>query len=391
MWKPRLTVEGLSLAALVLAVVTIAALSAVALTASSKLNRTNELLLVMQRVISSLESIRLNAVYVDTGEQNFVITGDASTLAPFLEGGVEMQAEIAYLEDKRQLLKQLDLQYDDLRVSIDQLVDAQRKIIDARKQSGFNAAREMVQTGIDRVLQEKVTRLVSAMLFDARRSMDRLAEDQIQFADNVKTGTVALISSSGIVLLLLFFAVRKLNYDQRLARAKITHAATHDSLTGLPNRAAIIEQLDTRLADPDTERALGGFGLMLLDLDGFKAVNDTMGHDAGDELLKLVSARMMGALRETDFLARLGGDEFLILIPQISDRETAERIAEKLTTVVARPYTLPAGVANVTVSIGISQFPDDALDREALMKCADKAMYEAKHAGRNRAVFYSKP
>ena len=84
----------------------------------------------------------------------------------------------------------------------------------------------------------------------------------------------------------------------------------HDSLTGLANRPAVIEHLDTRLADAETERALGGFALMLLDLDGFKAVNDQMGHDAGDALLKIVADRLVATLRDSDFIARLGGDEF---------------------------------------------------------------------------------
>ena len=95
------------------------------------------------------------------------------------------------------------------------------------------------------------------------------------------------------------------------------------------------------------------------------------------------------ALRDSDYVARLGGDEFLIVAPQVSDQETAERVGKKLVETIAAPYRLAGNEVRVTASIGISFFPKDARDREALMKCADLALYEAKHTGRNRSCFYT--
>jgi diguanylate cyclase (GGDEF)-like protein len=385
----RLTVESLSITALVFAVLTIVALSVLAVRTTQKLINVNDRVLAMQRMISSLEAVRFNAVYLDSGEATFVITGDPSTLSPYLEAGIEMEREFASLSEKRDLLPSLASNYQKLGAAIARLQAIQKKIVEARRSDGFFAARDIVRGGTDQVAQESVTTLIAQMLNDARRVLKQLEADQLDFGQNVRNGVIALISASGVALLLLSLAVRKLNHQQKLAQDKITFAAMHDSLTGLPNRPAVIEHLDARLADPATERALGGFGLMLLDLDGFKAVNDSLGHDAGDELLVLVTARMAGALRETDYLARLGGDEFLIVIPQVSDRETAQRVADKLIAVIGRPYTLTHGTANVTASIGISLFPDHASDREALMKCADVAMYAAKSAGRNQSRFFA--
>jgi len=135
--------------------------------------------------------------------------------------------------------------------------------------------------------------------------------------------------------------------------------------------------------------AFGGFSVLLLDLDGFKDVNDSFGHDAGDELLKLVAARASAALRAADYLARLGGDEFLVVIPQVSDSNSVQRVADKLINALRQPYALRSHGATVTVSIGISRFPQDARDRETLMKCADLALYSAKRKGRNRAEFFT--
>jgi diguanylate cyclase (GGDEF)-like protein len=211
---------------------------------------------------------------------------------------------------------------------------------------------------------------------------------QIAYGDKVRRLILALISSAAFVLIFLYGSLRRLSVEQRAAQARFAHQATHDSLTGLRNRPAVMEHLGKKLADGEHEASLGGLALLLLDLDGFKVVNDSLGHDAGDALLKQVAARIEGALRDSDYVARLGGDEFLIVVPQVSDQETAQRVAAKLVEVIGAPYSLNAQPASVTVSIGISMFPQDGREREALMKCADLALYEAKGAGRNQFCFY---
>jgi diguanylate cyclase (GGDEF)-like protein len=228
---------------------------------------------------------------------------------------------------------------------------------------------------------------VDALVAASAREREVLESVMQHDADRMRRWLLALVSSAVLLLVVLYGAVRRLNLAERAAKTRFAYQAMHDALTGLANRTALVEHLDQRLADADIERALGGFAVMLVDLDGFKEVNDQHGHQTGDALLREVSTRMRHTLRDTDFLARLGGDEFMVVIPQVSDRETAARIAEKLVSRIAAPYALTGAkgaAVGVSASIGISMFPQHGTERETLMKSADEAMYAAKHAGRNQ-------
>lgn len=176
--------------------------------------------------------------------------------------------------------------------------------------------------------------------------------------------------------------------DERVAHAEhAEHLAFHDSLTGLPNRAYF-----THLLTHNMERARrygGNLALLFLDLDRFKAVNDSLGHDVGDELLQKIGERLRGSLRASDVIARLGGDEFVALLSDAQSAPDAEPVAEKILAAVGRPYTLAGQEFHVTVSIGITLFPADGEDEQTLMKNADVAMYHAKAQGKNNFQLYS--
>ena len=120
-----------------------------------------------------------------------------------------------------------------------------------------------------------------------------------------------------------------------------------------------------------------------LDLDGFKEINDTLGHAAGDSLLKAVAGRLTGTVREEDLVARLGGDEFVMTLPHIHSGADAAAMAVKVIDAVSQPYAIEGRVVRMTTSAGIAIYPDDGKDAEALMKSADTALYEAKRAGKN--------
>jgi len=128
--------------------------------------------------------------------------------------------------------------------------------------------------------------------------------------------------------------------------------------------------------------------VMFLDLDGFKSVNDTLGHAAGDELLRQVAERLTNCLRATDSVARFGGDEFTIVLPAIEDRDDVIRVANKIIAEVARPYLLDGNEAAITTSIGICFYPGDGEDPSVLIHRADNAMYHAKRHGKNHHEFY---
>lgn len=163
--------------------------------------------------------------------------------------------------------------------------------------------------------------------------------------------------------------------------------ANYDSLTHLPNRSyfnSTLEQLVIKAEDTNTE-----FGLLFLDLDGFKAVNDNLGHQAGDELLRNVSARLMSAVREDDIVSRLGGDEFVVLIADVNDKSLIEGISERIIREVSRAYWINGNEVEISTSIGISCFPGDGKTTTELVERADQALYVSKHAGRSTYRFFS--
>ncbi|MEX8520753.1 MAG: putative bifunctional diguanylate cyclase/phosphodiesterase [Leptothrix sp. (in: b-proteobacteria)] len=171
----------------------------------------------------------------------------------------------------------------------------------------------------------------------------------------------------------------------RAANAKMARMASHDALTDLPNRLLLRERLDFAL----THRASGhSCALLCLDLDRFKAVNDSLGHPAGDALLQQVTQRLRQLVRGTDTVARLGGDEFAILLDNLSPSTKVEELAERLVSAIEQPFDLDGQTANIGVSIGIAIAPRDGNDSLALIKAADLALYDAKAAGRGCFSFF---
>jgi diguanylate cyclase (GGDEF)-like protein len=170
------------------------------------------------------------------------------------------------------------------------------------------------------------------------------------------------------------------------AKERLEDLAQHDSLTGLPNRRLLLDRLQQAISS--ARRRNGHVGVLFVDLDKFKAVNDTHGHDAGDELLKEVARRLSGCVRAADTVSREGGDEFVIVLPDLDEREDARRVADKALVELAKPVKIADGEVRVTPSIGVSYYPDDATDPQQLLKCADDAMYLAKDAGRNAVRFF---
>jgi diguanylate cyclase (GGDEF)-like protein len=170
------------------------------------------------------------------------------------------------------------------------------------------------------------------------------------------------------------------------SRAQLWKKANFDTLTGLPNRDMFRDQLTQEIKKSD--RSTLPLALLLIDLDQFKEVNDTLGHDIGDILLQRTVHRLLGCMRESDTVARLGGDEFTVVLSQLSDLSHIEDIAEKILARLAEPFDLPDEIVHISASIGIALYPADASDADNMMKHADQAMYVAKKLGRNRYSYY---
>ena len=177
--------------------------------------------------------------------------------------------------------------------------------------------------------------------------------------------------------------------EQRADAARVAFMAHHDQLTGLPNRMLLGDRAKVALAQALRSKTL--CAVLFLDLDKFKLINDTLGHAIGDELLIEVARRLKAQVRDSDTVARIGGDEFVVVLPAIKAREDVEMIAAKIRAALAAPYNLNGNAVDTTPSIGVALYPQDGGDADTLFKCADEAMYQVKHAGRNGYRFYGVP
>lgn len=169
--------------------------------------------------------------------------------------------------------------------------------------------------------------------------------------------------------------------DASVSLERARHEAQHDGLTGLPNRVHFNEAVERALAS--CKASQHPLALLVIDLDGFKQVNDSLGHSAGDELLRQVAIRLRGSIRASDIAARLGGDEFAVCLPD-SPVEGARRTASKLIDILSRPYTLPGLEATISASIGLATYSSSADTVDGLIEQADRAMYQAKSDGKNQ-------
>jgi len=168
---------------------------------------------------------------------------------------------------------------------------------------------------------------------------------------------------------------------------QLLHQASYDALTGLPNRRMFGNRLREEIAKAD--RNGKNVALLFVDLDRFKEVNDTLGHDAGDHLLIDVAQRIRNCVRESDTVARLGGDEYIVILPEVEENSHLARIAQTIVDSLAKPFNLDDTSARISASLGIAIYPRDANNQESLIGCADQAMYTAKGLGRNGFSFFT--
>jgi len=226
-----------------------------------------------------------------------------------------------------------------------------------------------------------------------------LSEDERLAAANTGMRTYLWRASAGSAILILIVAIlgrlsrqlalsRQHAVDEQIAHAaRVEYLAYHDGLTALPNRSLFSKLLGQGIQH--AHRYNKQLAVLFLDLDRFKQINDSLGHQAGDQLLQEVATRLKTCLRDSDAVARLGGDEFVVLLPELEDETHAATVAQKILSAVARPFVLIGQEFRVTASVGISTYPQDGLDEQTLTKNADIAMYQAKDEGKNNFQFYS--
>jgi diguanylate cyclase (GGDEF)-like protein len=196
------------------------------------------------------------------------------------------------------------------------------------------------------------------------------------------------IEARGLVRALRYAVDRKAMEEKaRALSLQIVHTAEHDSLTGLPNRVLLTDRVGQALAF--AARHKGKAAVLFLDLDGFKRVNDSLGHSTGDKLLRSVADRLESCVRAGDTVSRQGGDEFVVLLSEVDKPEAAAVIAKRMLEAVKEPHAIEGEILHITTSIGLSIFPEDGLTADILIKNADTAMYQAKEMGRQSYRFFT--
>lgn len=232
------------------------------------------------------------------------------------------------------------------------------------------ATREQVPSPtMQAIIEDRTVRLESPCILIRRDGSEIAVEDSASPIHDQNGGVIGAVMVAHDVT-----AARDLS-------DKLAHLALHDNLTELPNRALFCDRLDQALAR--AQRNATSAAVVFVDLDRFKPVNDTLGHDIGDQLLQTVARRLLGCVRGSDTVSRYGGDEFLILLNEVTHPEDAAMCADKIRSAFAEAFEIAGHTLHISASIGIARFPEDAADGPTLLKLADAAMYEAKHAARN--------
>ncbi|HTR26593.1 MAG TPA: EAL domain-containing protein [Terriglobales bacterium] len=229
-------------------------------------------------------------------------------------------------------------------------------------------------------------REISQPIFELVKAMDAVTAAQ-DFSIRVPPSGADEIRLLGRGFNAMIIEIERHEAAQKTAEAKLQYQAFNDALTGLPNRRLLADRLTQLLARAKRESRI--LALLYIDLDGFKLVNDSLGHSIGDMLLVQVAARLQSRVRQSDTLARLGGDEFTVVLADLHNKDEAALVAKSLLDVLVAPFVIEGHQLTIGASIGISIFPDNAKDAVTLTQQADSAMYASKRDGRGRATYFT--
>jgi diguanylate cyclase (GGDEF)-like protein len=370
----RLAATGLAIAAVV--IIALAALALAELDREAELHRE---VIDGLHAKDSLEALRTQLNDLAHAARLVAATGDGAAAQLIERRAVELEAELEYLAGHAALRHDTPGVFATLRQAAGALALGARSISALRATRG-SAAAGTAALEAERASVEAATALERLLEARASRINDRTLA-QIRVGETLRTYVSWLLAGSVVVLMGLFATYRWASVRERRAQRRIERLAHYDTITSLPNRALLSDRFAQEVAR--ARRTRHGFALLMFDLDGFKQVNDSQGHAAGDRLLAEVGERSRQAMRASDTVGRIGGDEFMAILPEAS-LAGAFAVAEKLLESIARPYSIDNAEARVTVSVGIAMFPEDGADAETLQRAADAALYEAKREGKNR-------
>lgn len=340
------------------------------------------------RMIDVLKNIQSSMANLEITLRGYIVSGDEDylmrshlTLSATRETVAQLQTLAVGNAEAERAAAELENLIGERLTTISDLVDL-------HVTQGASAAIKAISISRSGAATDRTYRLIGRM---SEAEDKRLAERTKQLRQNTSLSVITFYVAAGFNLALLCFvyylAYREIKERQQ-AEDMLRHTATHDPLTALPNRALLSERLTRRLTS--RQRQHEHLAVLSIDLDRFKNINDTLGHDAGDRLLQGVSRRLSGCVRRGDTVSRQGGDEFVVLIEHFDSTRDIVSIAEKILAEVAKPLYLNGKEFHITASIGVSTYPDDGRDLQTLLKNADVAMYRAKEQGKNNYKFYAK-
>ena len=353
------------------------------------------------QLISQLDNLRFNWTMVVSQLRNYLAFRNSHSISQidlYMEG---VEQSLAALEQSRHKLSddQTDLldEFSQLLVSYNGVM---RKALTIHTSKNWRADSFLMRDKITptlRTLTTELERLVSTQKLRIEKSNADLAE-QIATAESTIRISIQVALVIIIITIYLTFTTRDLLSEVKRNKVKhqiIQHKANHDELTQIPNRAFFLERLQKIIERHDS---LENFALLFIDLDGFKAVNDTVGHDAGDYILLETASRLQQLIRKSDMVARLGGDEFIIVLDGFIERNIAEATAQKVCAALREKFMFQGEILQIGCSIGVTIISTATLkahksDAESLIKLAikqaDEAMYEAKNSGKNGYCVYT--
>ena len=332
-------------------------------------------------------AVELSLRRAESGQRGYLLTGRQEYLRPYERAiedlGAQMEETRELLADKPDAIA--------LYWNVDKLVRLKlaeiQHTIEVRRSEGFEEALKIVNSDIGAVEMRDIRVNIEAI---QRQLQARKAAELTRSAQRSSNTLLGMVFGGIVVALLSVAAYLVIAWELRERRqiaVRVEAQANQDALTHLPNRRFFVQWLGFNLAQAKRDGA--DLALMFIDLDGFKAVNDRYGHDAGDALLVQIARRFRATLRESDLLARVGGDEFALIAPNAKDGREMGQLAQRLLNALSDASAPKLAGEPVSASIGIAFYPDDAEDLQGLVAAADAAMYAAKRAGKNRFAFYA--
>lgn len=379
-------VEHVTLIAYLLSLIGLILLTALAYGVSGRERKAAQWVQHTEDVIVLSNQVQQHMQGLESSERAYLLTGYVQ-----FRDGIAVQANEVKLslQGLQALTADNAVQQKNIAALAD-IITQKMELTDARIYLRDHVGLEQAQQSVMRSEGTEDSELISALsatvLKEEQRLLGTRTAEHARIEANMSILRDCIVVFSIAALSALFWHLNRLLKLKRRAEAQITHLAYHDALTGLPNRRLLLDRLQQNTSA--AQRQSGRFALLFMDLDGFKRVNDTLGHDSGDELLQQVAQRLKELLRQSDTVARLGGDEFVIGLTTTETLQDAIEVTDKVVTAIRQPFSLSKGTAHIGASVGISLYPDHSADAESLIMCADKALYRAKQQGKNRYVVY---